>query len=750
MITGSTLYGTHSQVVVNTIISDKVKVESVTSLGFKQLIPMVMPKGPTNRVFAVAGSDTVNKFTETFGYPHTKRYGLPGTYAYEAVRNGWTVYCVNLRPDDATYANVVMDFVVEPTERAFVVMPAGAAPNNYRRILTFANEAAIPEEISTTPAVVIGTYNAYNIGFKDSYLANMLDDSTFRDDLDALCKAPAPTMGSSGFNPNFTFKMPIFGFLYQGAGEYANGYTVSIQETIESLSEGSNTYPLYKMTLLEGSSVLFNSTTCLTRLLKDDLPVAPDDIFDRYTKYYVTGYLAEAKYINRITSVATEAIDASTTSLANAIKAAIPTIDLTMEGDTDFYLVGMSDDIAKQELALENNSAYGDHALSTFKYLHKPISEDTTSFGYLVSNGAHKLDGGSYGCINDILKTDGFDWNAECITITDTTAVEDVITVYNSPTLHNSIKVKLNSDRYEAVYFKPFTKMFEDFYNLAITKEIVDPAMMPSALILDPDYPNSVKKAAAQFNNVPSYYQSISRRPDVTYVMASPANLKNAAEIAEWSRGYSDENRNVFKVAGRTQFTDPSTNRPEMFSGIFSFHTTLLPHLLKIDGNSFSGANSAIFNSNIVDKWTGLPSDVDDRNLYAKSCLNYFSYYTSLNAYALDDDCTNIPDFETSVKRLVNNTMFNEVVWIAYMYLRENKISKATPVEWSRHEQAILSKISAYRPAFNSLDVAIGYDSTTPSDVVNGIPSCFLTCAFDKITRHFKLVAEVVAPAADE
>lgn len=744
MITGTTTYGEHSQVVLDVQINDKVAVTSVDALNFKRLCPVFLPKGPTNRVFKVAGSGTVGTFLNTFGHPHTGRYGFPGTAAYEAVLNGWTTYIVNLRPDDATYANVITNFVVEPVERVFAVQPPGARPYDYHRISTFNTVDDIPDSIKNTPGVVIGAYPSYDVGFKDSSMSNLYDDGEFRDQLEMLCQQAVPKVDTAKYDASYRYSLPVTGFVYQGAGEYANGFTVSISDTSESLVEEGNIYPLFKLSLLEGSSAIYNGLTALTRLQSDGLPVAPDDIFDRYTDYYFGAYLSEAKYLNKITELVINAADMSIVSLREALAIAVPEMDVDNPLSSDFNQIVLNAELHKQEFTKTSTALYGDHALSTFKFLHTPIATSASAFNYVYSNGVHKLTNGSYGCVNEIIKTDGFDWNATVAVIEDPSGGEEMLTVYNSPTLQNNIKIKLSDDKYEVTYIKPFIQMYLDFFNCEITQEICDPAIVGACIILDPDYPMEIKQAAERFTNCPSGFQSTVKRPDITFIATPPASYKNSQEIAEWSRQFMTENRNLYKVSGRTVFSDITTNRPSMLPAIFSFDKTLLPHLLKVNGKSYSAEPSAVYTNLIKDRWVGLPSGPDEKNLFADTCLNYYAYYDSLNAYALDDDVTNMPNVESSVKRLINNIMFNEVITRTYLFIRENKISNANPVEWNRLEQAILQKINEFQPAFTSLNVRIGYDITSPADVAKGIPSCFLTASFDGISRSFKMVAEVV------
>lgn len=101
---------------VVTIIDKTERALPVVNTGaYTVFVPMVAPKGITNEIVTLEGSDVLNKYNDLFGKPNTVLYGKSSTYAWQAVRSGFNVAVVNVRPVDATYPNFFVNFTIEKT-----------------------------------------------------------------------------------------------------------------------------------------------------------------------------------------------------------------------------------------------------------------------------------------------------------------------------------------------------------------------------------------------------------------------------------------------------------------------------------------------------------------------------------------------------------------------------------------------------------------------------------------------------------
>lgn len=737
MAVGPQITGAAPKTVLQVFLDDKVATTTASSTLWYQTVVGFFPKGPSGKVVTLSNGNVETKLIKKFGKATTLKNGVSTTYARKFAQDGWSLQIINVRPADAECANLVYAFQLEPVEKTIYIDKD-----------TGTNKITIRPELQTGLTQTEVKYMGYKVGFIPTALAKVFDYSEFKEKLEASVDCDTAKYAQiTDFSTITDFKVniPVFGICYQGSGTAANNYFSNI--TFGEMVNDS--YPQYTMQINEGDNQILNIDFTLANINVSGYPSRIDAVIDMHGRDAdLISHVVSDKDINKSVDGMKLASKISLTNMAKAIKAVESGFDENDPSASNFndYVLGnnafmntiLYDTSAAEEVTDEN-------AFSFVNFLQL-MEINNTTYDYQPVESSN-FSGGTWGSLTGYLRY-GFDWDLE-VELQASSISGEIYNPFNTSArvlAQAGIRAGIGS-RDSGVKVKPFVEMFISAFTGGQTPEIYDPAKVRDSFLFAVEMPDEVQKAAIDLSYVMDNTYHNDKRPDFTVIACPNHDTKNLQQVDMWSKKYMNENRNLFKMIGRMLFTDITTDKPRWFDATYDFSKTLLPALTSLDKNSYAGRASAIY-TNLTSEPELVPASLTECDSMSASCVNYLTYFDSIKTWVLGDDNTNIPGFETSVKRLKYDAYFNKAINIAYNILTENAVHLANASNWGLIEKEIKNKWADISSAFLVLDIKLHYDEARPSDVNDGKVTADMYAAFEKIARYFKLNARTVSSAS--
>ncbi|MGL5715376.1 MAG: hypothetical protein ACRCX2_20325 [Paraclostridium sp.] len=679
-------------VAVNVSINDIRPIPNVNTLGIATYIPIYSPMGITNKLMKISGEDVLKNYVGMFGKPNTTKYGPSGTYAYNALNHGYELYTINVRPDNAAYANAIVGFGIKEIQDTIFV-DYDVANNTYTLYKTM---DVVPEELQGTVTPI--SFRNFSMGFSTKTCEDVRNDDDF------ILKARELKLLSEVTNATDIF-IPAFGFRYEGASEFGNNFAVRINATKTFVNECCPVYEANMINTKTNEIVNKVDFSLTDAVINETIPVGLVSAFDAYSDSFQAIQLDKDE-VDEIEELVYKYTGKSVENMRTALLTEFPNFETATSSNIDDI------EAATMIFASRFHTDPDDYDVTPLTCVD--MTKDMNSENLFIPYNSISLlflDNGHSGDLKEIVNKP-FSWKHKVIKAGDT-----------EPTL---------------IFEELFSRAFNGYY----TKKIYDLSAFTVDVIFDVEYPMTVQKAIGNLCLDREGETSTQRRIDIQYIPEPPIESKSFIEVLGWSSTMMESNRNMWKLVGRFKYQDPSTKKPKKFNSGWAVMQPLITHLLKNTGEPFSGKNSGVYGY-ITNSEELIPYDNADREDLTIADCNYFAFYDSINTFAVDEDSNTMPGVDTSVKRFINNFTLNRVIKLSQPILSEHKILLNDPKKWIKLQNMVNDKISRYNNAVRKFELAIGYDASKPSDIENGIPSCFINVTFEHISKHIKLQINV-------
>lgn len=619
----------------------------ITSSDFSLNLPIISPKGPTNKLVVFQGTDCLNKFVKLFGKPLSSRiYGKNMSYAFHGVKSGFALTTANVRSANSTYANYIYNFRVRNTDNA---------GNIHKKVLwieldPLTNYYHMNYDKSKLPGVnpqVNTDVFFYEIKVETLYESNLTDITQCFKDLTTNFTTSVP---STPVVDTVDVSIPISGLVYSGAGNYGNNY--NIVNTYTTSYDSTFEYPVYTTNISDGTSLEYpNNYYTLTEttyagsslyyldIMNTNLSMQTNTINGNDMVTVFESFMQESKVLHEITPIINKIIAKTKIHFEASIKSVFPSFNLLNQGD---HISILAETEALQEtFRVSDDLTKNETPISHFNILK---TVNPTLGLYLITAGLNniKLDGG-FDPLTQTMKTKGFDWKY---------------------TPDNGVSY-------------PFIDIFKNYYEGRISNALFDPTYAPDAILICDNYDRAVQESVLNLVNSPMGAEiSETKRTDFTAILNKPIDMTNDEWIA--SLPYLTLTPNIVKVLGSFKFKESNSGVVDRYMFFFEYfldgNSELLSYLKSGTKNAFGYGNYSLITKAVGMSEEDIPStSIDKTKLTDQNCM--FLERRDNGLYGLAFDTSSKFKGKVSVlQNLGSIILFNKLQYIGEITMRSNRI----------------------------------------------------------------------------
>ena len=435
--------------------------------GAVTYIPIIAPKGVTNKYMYFNGSNAYNAFLKEFGVQKVSKGGQVFATAEEHLINGGNLLTINLRPDDAKMSNVTAYAVMKPTTKTIYI-------NDVELIVKGA--LVNSDDVTDWTPLVINTWSVMPIFVSTAGISSP-------EELELAVNQ------ATKMDLTTEVLLPLGSFYYKGPTKYGNNYEL----VFEPNSSVANGFKLYNLTVFDRAAdeVIDAFTVTHARdVYVSGIPKSMVDVINTFSADLSASYYPDlvdnfnSTYIQMLSSIRDQLVAASSipgggttppdTSHAEALTPLITYLGKLLyayESDDTATVLGGADIPALDIMEIFGQSRTAELNL-VFNF------EGQTPYTAKLANGT---DGDSFANFRRF----DFDY------------------IYQE-------EGQIIVDLYE--------KAFSGFYGV----ELFDTEEMPIDYIQDIDYPQSVKAIIRALHT---------QRPDIPFIESAAANLKTIGDL---------------------------------------------------------------------------------------------------------------------------------------------------------------------------------------------------------------------------
>ena len=611
--------------------------------------PIYTDKGPTGRVMHFSGMTAYANLISTFGYPNTRRLGLPYTAAVLHAQNGGDVVVQSVKHKSATYAGFIVSLCIESKNED---------GSNIEKTLGW----ILPDGTGFVEDAYAGTENALikqptasHIVHKIytqriSFVTTEIKDMKTFEALE-LYVTSRFQQEITNKNPGIKRIFPLIYGLYNGKGSYGNNYSLYLNYNKTTVS-GTPTFlaSIYDKKLQETAKST-SQVVSLNNVFQDEAPLF---IESRFSKKYSTGDFT-IKTLNQM----------EMNSLGTIIHDVIGKISLFPNGAKQAGVTAEA--LEKAMLTLKEVYVTPDdddyHAMRYFN------PTNVTEFNkFLIASPAFEFtfSGGTEGLLKDMKE---FNWNFQVNVAGPTEPVDNRFLLQDM-----------------------FVSAFGGIDDVQIFSLIANPA----DYTIDFGYPTAVKT---------SMITLAVQRDEMQILFNAPISIKEANEAISWKQRFNHQGRNIYYYPGNFQYVDPTSQRALRVPMTFPIMFNVLSHYMAGFSEALAGLDNGLIEAVDSSSDAGLgDKSLDSNDLLTEAGFNICSVFKNGVLY-LDSQKSNYALTEVSaLQEFHNNSIVNRILKKLYISLQSEKHRLTSKESVEKINRKVSNDLQEFRSKVKDID----------------------------------------------
>ena len=735
VITGMYNQFQHSNTVLTITDESERAVPVVNSDNYSILQPIYSPKGVTNEWILIEGTDIVNTYLELFGAPHTAKYGPMATIAYNAVLGQFNLAVINVRPPEATFANMYLAFDISKAKNEKGDTPLtktlyGTQKSTNQELFFSFDKKEVEEFLEGAEDEIVEIpLEYYNFGYNnytvEDLKLNIDIDKYFGEDSMKIDVAPGKEIA------DVQVHVPQFMLAYRGAGQYGNVFKFKISEMKDLLNEA---YPHFSGTIKDSakdiytfSFAMFDTSVGATNYgFEDRATNACQKVMSATNAVQeFRAWSLKRKESNKAEKGIHQIIENTKSYLLEQIKAKYPSFDpATSTSNYNEFIEAL--DALKGMFTRNKDTSTGIGRETPFSFVNpwKKLQDSSRlCINYVAAPTELQFASGDLGPLQQKLDEEDFDWNT---------------------TLKRKV-ANPDTGLSEEEDYKVWPDLLIKAYSGELDDSIFDSSIVPDSILFGEQYPVEVQE---EIDKLCKYQEDVVNcetvRPDFMYIRTPDNSVNTIQKVLEWQEGFLNgekKNINMHPLVGSWRFTDRTTGAQERFSGCFDWlgsGSILFDYLFSCTPKSFASGDYSIVTKGATNSQMLVPRTSTEREELKKRDIMYFKR-RSTGLYALGEDTGYIIGKESVLKSIGSNIQFNRMVNIAHNIMRDNVIIDPTTDELDNLKRKIESAIVNPAKHFkDKVSVIIG-KSTHPMEIDKNVVLCEIRVTGNEYSRHNRL-----------
>jgi len=757
MMTGPSITMRHSHSIITINDNSEREYPNVISNDYSVFQPIFSPKGITDQLIYINGSDVLNNYIKLFGKPNTRFYGPMATYAYRAIQSGFKLGVINIAPKEATYSNFYIGLTAGKAKDENGNDKLGTLYVEYDVHGDYYHMSMNEDDLPHLPGEPIHEiqFPLLEVGFKN-YTITGLNQKSDLDRYMTQFEYNVSVGDNNVVSDSDNVHVPIIGLAYRGRGNN-NGYSAVFYKHDSLLN---NAYNYFNCSILnQDAEEEFTFDFALFDVVSDTL-YTNQSFFNRATKIckitFSTNnsvqifrpYSISRTLANKITDSIALIANKFRRDLLRRVQQAIPNFipelvesdwyDFTTTYDSIIGMFTKSDTLAARtkETPLTNINPFMSGIEDV--YAGTPVQ-------YVAAPTTCAFDGGTLGSLGTILEKQDFDWNL----MLDVPSAGDKFILGNVTISDTTIKigdeveviVELVKEPAEQTQF--FLDELTKCYTGDIDDNVFDPSIMRDAICFGENYPQSLQVAVADFVRYrQGVYNFDQGRCDCCYIRTPNTDMTDFADILEWGDGFgAAKNMNMHPVIGNWDFLDDSTGSVERFSSFYDYlgsTAALYNYLVSYTTDSFASGDYSKIIGGQENTQRLIPSTKEMKEELA--LRDFMFYYRRTDGYYyLSEDSAYIPNIDSVMKSVGSNIHFNRIMNELYCFLRDNKIIRPTAENLNILTEKMKKRVAAPVSHFgNNFTLTAGM-STIETEAARDVVVYDVRITGNSYSRHNRL-----------
>lgn len=739
MITSPKNVFRHPNTVITITDNSERPIPVINGDNFTVFQPIYSPKGVTNEVIVVEGTDIVGTYLKLFGKPNKVKYGPMGTYAYNSALAGFNVGVINMAHEDARYANVYLAFNVEKkmqedgrnaaTKTLYITQNS----TNQKIFMSFTKKDVEDwlDDRRDTDIISEIQLEYYEVGFT----ANTVEDLEIDTDYDKYLSETAYKIKvndkTETIDADDKIHVPIIAIAYRGASSYGNGFRLEVEDQLDFLN---GKYPYFNAVIKDAKNKVYefpfamfdiprgtlNYSFCDRGTATCQIVMTPTNSVQEFRPYSI-----ERRLANKVEAGVRALNDKIKKYFIAKIKTQYPNFDPETSESNVKNFIGITAK-ALLKFTRDKSTEAGRSNETPFSNVNPFLKEESPYLlvDYIPASRSLPFASGSSGPIEAMLDDEDFDMHQEL--------TEEVWDEKESTN--------------KQVNYKVWVRLLNNVYEGVTDDAIFDPSIIKHAILFGEEYPLEVQETidslCKNHVDVINYEKS---RVDWTYIRTpDPHETKTITQVLNWTDGFKNrdkKNINMHPVCGSWRFLDETTGNQERFNAFFDFignGGVLFKYLKSATPASFASGTYSVITKGATNSQLLVPRTSTEREALKNRDIMYFRRRSD-GTYALGDDSGYSIGFDSVLKTLGSNIHFNAIMNIAYLILRDNRIIDPTSEELEILKKKIETAIAAPMKHFNDrVKVSLGI-SAERDEVEKRVVVCEIKVTGHEYSRYNRL-----------